>query len=221
MRYIENYKRIIKPFDLANYKLIRRIVEFLPGHGGAWHSTGISFVHCKFPCPTLGEESSCLETTSNICCPCTPAISLAYRIGHVLQVDSCKQVGNVCEKYVWWDALLSFLRFLFYLNVAPTPGGGCCCLFRIVLPIPLFHWPTGVRAELTSPDFFMRRFGPSLSSATILILARQRTLSKTRMGSHSWNGWTQASWYFPGSKLRGVKIFAYNSNPNPSVFSCS
>lgn len=37
-------------------------------------------------------------------------------------------------------------------------------MFRIVLPIPLFHWPTGVRAELTSPDFFMRRFDPSRRS---------------------------------------------------------
>ena len=44
-------------------------------------------LHCKFTCRTLGEEDTCMETTSNISSAWTPT-NLGHEIGNVLQVQS-------------------------------------------------------------------------------------------------------------------------------------
>ena len=56
------------------------------------------FLHCKFTCRTLGEEDTCMETTSNISSAWTPTTNLGHEIGNFLQVQGFGQLGNCGEK---------------------------------------------------------------------------------------------------------------------------
>ena len=55
-------------------------------------------LHCQFPCLTLGEESTCEATTSNVSFPWAPTTSLGRWTGSVTQVQSLGQLGNCCKK---------------------------------------------------------------------------------------------------------------------------
>ena len=46
------------------------------------------FLHCKFACQTLGEESTCVETAAKISFSWTPTKSFGHSIGNVLQVQT-------------------------------------------------------------------------------------------------------------------------------------
>ena len=48
----------------------------------------IWFLHCKFTCRTLGEESTCVESTSNKSFPWAPTTNLGHKTGNVLHVQS-------------------------------------------------------------------------------------------------------------------------------------
>ena len=101
------YKKHFKKYDIQFQKFVRRIVEPPPGTNWSpqWHdivheyARGLlgpckwtfllvkkvrdsilefRFLHCKLTCRTLGEESTCVATTSNTSFPWMPTASLGH-----------------------------------------------------------------------------------------------------------------------------------------------
>ena len=137
------YRKHLQKYDVQFRKLVRRIVGSPPGTdwSAQWHdilhewnacgSLGpcqwnfllvtdvyvsileICFLHCKFTCRTLGEESTRVESTSNKSFPWAPTTNLGYKTGNVLQVQSfLNNWESVARNAVEWDALLpTFLHF--------------------------------------------------------------------------------------------------------------
>ena len=63
------------------------------------HDSILEFrLHCKFTCRTLGEEDTCVATTSSISPPWTPTTNLGHEIGNVLQIQGFGQLANCGEK---------------------------------------------------------------------------------------------------------------------------
>ena len=100
-------KKHFKKYDIQFQKFVRRIVEPPPGTNWSpqWHdilheyARGLlgpcqwtfllvkkvrdsilefRFLHCKLTCRTLGEESTCVATTSNTSFPWMPTASLGH-----------------------------------------------------------------------------------------------------------------------------------------------
>ena len=84
------------------------------------------FLHCKFTCRTLGEEDTCMATTSNISSAWTPAANLGHEIGNVLQVQGCGQLGDCCEKCGPMGLCFAvFPGFLLYVIISSTFSERC------------------------------------------------------------------------------------------------
>ena len=117
------YRKHLRKYDVQFRKLVRRIVGPPPGTDWSaqchdilheWNmrvdhwarASGISswsqkcmiqywsFLHCKFTCRTLGEESTCVESTSNKLFPWAPTTNFGHKTGNVLQVQSFGQLGK-------------------------------------------------------------------------------------------------------------------------------
>ena len=91
------------------------------------------FAHYKFTCRTLGEESTCVETVSNISIPVDarnklgalnrqcPAGTSFWALQKLLR--DMRPVG--CSAFV-------FPKFLFHVNVAATSSEGCLSIVQFV-----------------------------------------------------------------------------------------
>ena len=86
----------------------------------------LRFLHCNFTCRTLGEEDTCMATTSNISSAWMPATHLGHEIGNVLQVQGCGQLGDCCEKCGPMGlSFPAFPGFLLYVIISSTFSEGC------------------------------------------------------------------------------------------------
>ena len=84
------------------------------------------FLHCKFTCRTLGEEDTCMATTSNISSAWTPATNLGHEIGNALQVQGFGQLGDCCEKCGPMGLSFAvFPGFLLYVIISSTFSERC------------------------------------------------------------------------------------------------
>ena len=105
--------------------------------------------------PTLGEESTCVESTSNKSFPLAPTTNLGHKSGNVLHVQSFGQLENCCERCgsMGWFAS-DFPTFLFHVNAATTFPERCLLsgftyIYFFSASALTLGSPTGVGADLT------------------------------------------------------------------------
>ena len=123
-----------------NFFLVRQVYDSI---------LEICLLHRKFICRTLGEESTCVESTSNKSCPWAPTTNLRHKTGNVLQLQSFGQLGKCCEKCGSMGCFASdFPAFLLHVNAATTFSERriqvvqslVCTYIYFSFPPPPLHW---------------------------------------------------------------------------------